>query len=216
MAELDAEAGERVAKEIEQAGGIAAAAATDVASEDSTLAMGQAAIDTFGGIDYLVNNAAIYGGMELYGLTNMPMDYWTKFMSVNMTGAVLCTRAVFQSMAERGGGAIVNQSSTAAWMGAGYYGIAKLAIHGITQSFARELGPMGIRVNAIAPGPTDTEATRSTVPQEIIDQLLATMPLARMGTPNDMADACLFLLSDAARWITGHVLNVDGGQIMRV
>jgi NAD(P)-dependent dehydrogenase (short-subunit alcohol dehydrogenase family) len=216
VAELDADAGERVAKEIEQAGGSAIGVATDVASEESTLAMGRAAVEAFGGVDYLVNNAAIYGGMEMYGLTNMPMDYWSKFMGVNMTGAVLCTRAVFPTMAERGGGAIVNQSSTAAWMGAGYYGIAKLAIHGITQSFARELGPMGIRVNAIAPGPTDTEATRSTVPHEILDQLLATMPLARMGTPEDMADACVFLLSDQARWITGHVLNVDGGQIMRV
>lgn len=216
VAELDADAGERVAKEIEQAGGQAVAVPTDVSSETSTLAMAEAGVEAFGGLDYLVNNAAIYGGMELYGLTNMPMDYWDKFMAVNMTGAVLCTRAVFPSMAQRGGGAIVNQSSTAAWMGAGYYGIAKLALHGITQSFARELGPMGIRVNAIAPGPTDTEATRSTVPAEIIDQLLATMPLARMGTPDDMADACLFLLSDAARWITGHVLNVDGGQIMRV
>ncbi len=216
VAELDSDAGERVAKEIEQAGGTALAVRTDVASEESTLAMARTGIDAFGGLDYLVNNAAIYGGMELYGLTNMPMDYWDKFMSVNMTGAVLCTRAVFASMAERDGGAIVNQSSTAAWMGAGYYGIAKLALHGITQSFARELGPMGIRVNALAPGPTDTEATRSTVPPEIIDQLLATMPLARMGTPDDMADACLFLLSDDARWITGHVLNVDGGQIMRV
>ena len=216
VAELDADAGERVAKEIAQTGGTATAVATDVSSEDSTVAMARAATDAYGGVDYLVNNAAIYGGMELYGLTNMPMDYWNKFMAVNMTGAVLCTRAVFASMAERGGGAIVNQSSTAAWMGAGYYGIAKLALHGITQSFARELGPMGIRVNAIAPGPTDTEATRSTVPREIIDQLLATMPLARMGQPDDMADACLFLLSDAAAWITGHVLNVDGGQIMRV
>ncbi len=216
VAELDADAGERVAKEIEQAGGTATAVATDVSSEDSTLAMAHLATDTYGGVDYLVNNAAIYGGMELYGLITMPMDYWNKFMAVNMTGAVLCTRAVFASMAERGGGAIVNQSSTAAWMGAGYYGIAKLALHGITQSFARELGPMGIRVNAIAPGPTDTEATRSTVPREIIDQLLATMPLARMGQPDDMADACLFLLSDAAAWITGHILNVDGGQIMRV
>ena len=216
VAELDADAGERVAKEIEQAGGRAVAVTTDVASEESTLAMARAASDAFGGVDYLVNNAAIYGGMELYGLTDMPMSYWDKFMAVNMTGAVLCTRAVFGSMAERGGGAIVNQSSTAAWMGAGYYGIAKLALHGITGSFARELGPMNIRVNAIAPGPTDTEATRSTVPDAVIEGLLATMPLNRMGTPADLAGACLFLLSDDARWVTGHVLNVDGGQIMRV
>ena len=216
VAELDADAGERVAKEIEQDGGRALAVATDVASEDSTLAMAAAAADAFGGVDYLVNNAAIYGGMELHGLTTMPMDYWEKFMRVNLTGAVLCTRAVFRSMAERGGGAVVNQSSTAAWMAAGYYGIAKLALHGVTGSFARELGPMNIRVNAIAPGPTDTEATRSVVPTEMVDSLLAGMPLNRMGTPADLAGACLFLLSDDARWITGHVLNVDGGQIMRV
>lgn len=216
VAELDEANGERVAKEIEQAGGRAIFAATDVSSEESTLAMAKAAIESFGGIDYLVNNAAIYGGMEMYGLTNMPMSYWDKFMSVNMTGSVLCTRAVFQSMAERGGGAIVNQSSTAAWMGAGYYGIAKLALHAITQSFARELGAMNVRVNAIAPGPTDTEATRTTVPEEFLQALLATMPLARMGQPDDLTGACLFLLSDEARWITGHVLNVDGGQIMRV
>ncbi len=215
VAELDAGTGERVAKEIERDGGRALAVATDVSSEESTLAMAKATTGAFGGIDYLVNNAAIYGGMELYGLTNVPMAYWEKFMAVNMTGAVLCTRAVFKSMAERGGGAVVNQSSTAAWMGAGSYGIAKLALHAITASFARELGPMSIRVNAIAPGPTDTEATRTTVDETIIKGLLATMPLARMGTPADLAGACLFLLSDDAGWITGHVLNVDGGQIMR-
>jgi len=216
VADINTVAGEGVAKQIVADGGTAISVTVDVSDPASAKAMADHTLAEFGGIDYLVNNAAIYGGMELYGLTNMPMEYWDKFMSVNMTGAVLCTRAVFSSMAERGGGAIVNQSSTAAWMGAGYYGIAKLALHGITQSFARELGPMGIRVNAIAPGPTDTEATRSTVPKEIIDQLLATMPLARMGTPAEMADACLFLLSDDARWVTGHVLNVDGGQIMRV
>jgi 3-oxoacyl-[acyl-carrier protein] reductase len=216
VAELNQEQGERVAKEIEQSGGQAVFVPTDVSSEDSTLAMANAAIDAFGGIDHLVNNAAIYMGMELHPMITMPMEYWNRFMAVNMTGAVLCTRACYQSMAERGGGAIVNQSSTAAWMGAGYYGIAKLALHGITQSFARELGPMGIRVNAIAPGPTDTEATRTIVPEGILDQLLATMPLARMGTPDDIVGACLFLLSDDSGWVTGQVLNVDGGQIMRV
>jgi NAD(P)-dependent dehydrogenase (short-subunit alcohol dehydrogenase family) len=118
-------------------------------------------------------------------------------------------------MAKRGGGSIINQSSTAAWMSIGYYGIAKLALNGLTQSLARELGPMKIRVNAIAPGPTDTEATRTIVPEVILKQILSQMPLSRAGTPNDLVGACLFLLSDAAAWITGQVLNVDGGQIMR-
>jgi 3-oxoacyl-[acyl-carrier protein] reductase len=125
------------------------------------------------------------------------------------------TRALYESMVERGGGAIVNQSSTAAWMGAGYYGIAKLALHAITSSLARELGPRGIRVNAIAPGPTDTEATRKVVPEVIKQSLVASMPLAHLGTVDDMVHACLFLLSDEASFITGQILAVDGGQIMR-
>jgi NAD(P)-dependent dehydrogenase (short-subunit alcohol dehydrogenase family) len=101
-------------------------------------------------------------------------------------------------------------------MGAGYYGIAKLAMHAITQSLARELGPRNVRVNAIAPGPTDTEATRKIVSDPIRDSILATMPLSRMGNVDDIVHGCLFLLSDEASWITGQVLAIDGGQIMRV
>jgi NAD(P)-dependent dehydrogenase (short-subunit alcohol dehydrogenase family) len=118
-------------------------------------------------------------------------------------------------MRARGGGAIVNQSSTAAWMAMGFYGIAKLALNGITQSLARELGPMKIRINAIAPGPTNTEATRSVVPEEFIAHLVRDTPLGRVGTPEDLVGTCLFLLSDASAWMTGQILNVDGGQIMR-
>jgi NAD(P)-dependent dehydrogenase (short-subunit alcohol dehydrogenase family) len=216
IAEIDAAAGERVAKEIVASGGRALAVKTDVASEASTLAMGRAAVEAFGGVDFLINNAAIYKTMESQSVLTVPIDYWNKFMSVNLTGVLLATRAVYPSMKSRGGGAIINQSSTAAWMGAGYYGTAKLALHALTQTLARELGPHGIRVNAIAPGPTDTEATRTVVPGALIQALLASMPLSRMGTVDDMVGPALFLLSDRARWITGHVLNVDGGQIMRV
>jgi len=215
VAEIDADQGGRVAREIQEVGGRAAFVQTDVSNEESTLAMGKATRDAFGGVDYLINNAAIYGGMELHSLLTVPMDYYRHFMSVNQDGAVLVTRAVYESMKERGGGAIVNQSSAAAWMGAGYYGIAKLALHAITHSLARELGPRGIRVNAIAPGPTDTEATRKVVPEFIKDQIVSSMPLSRMGTVDDMVGAALFLLSDDAGWITGQILAVDGGQIMR-
>jgi NAD(P)-dependent dehydrogenase (short-subunit alcohol dehydrogenase family) len=168
-----------------------------------------------GGIDYLVNNAAIYHDMEMHGLLTVPFDYYTKFMSVNMNGCLLATRAVYESMVERGGGAIVNQSSSAAWMGAGYYGIAKLAMHGITHTLARELGPRKIRVNAIAPGPTDTEATRKVVPEVFKKMILAQMPLGRMARVDEMVGACLFLLSDEASFITAQILAIDGGQIMR-
>ena len=215
VAEINEAQGQRVAGEIESAGGEAKFFRVDVASPESTRAMAAAATEIFGGIDYLVNNAAIYHGMQISPLITVDWDYYKRFMDVNMNGALLCVRACYESMAKRGGGAIINQSSTAAWMSIGYYGIAKLALNGLTQSLARELGPMKIRVNAIAPGPTDTEATRTIVPDVILKQILSQMPLSRAGTPNDLVGACLFLLSDAAGWITGQVLNVDGGQIMR-
>ncbi len=216
IAEINEEQGKRVAQEIGQAGGTAIFVKTDVSDEASTLAMGRSAIEAFGGVDYLVNNAAIYGDMKLASLLTVDMNYYNKFMSVNMNGCLLATRAVVDSMKKRGGGCIINQSSTAAWMGIGFYGISKLAIHGITHSLARELGHKNIRVNGIAPGPTDTEATRTVVPEGAVKGILAGLPLQRMGTTEDMVGALLFLLSDEAKWITGHILNVDGGQIMRV
>lgn len=215
VADLNEAQGKRVAAEIGAAGGSARFVAVDVASPDSTRAMAAEACAAFGGIDFLVNNAAIYHGMQVAPLLAVDWDYYKRFMDVNMHGALLCTRACFEFIAQRGGGAIVNQSSTAAWMGVGFYGVAKLALNGITQSLARELGPLGIRINAIAPGPTDTEATRSIVPEAYLKQMLAQMPLRRVGTPADLVGTCLFLLSDAAAWITGQVVNVDGGQIMR-
>jgi NAD(P)-dependent dehydrogenase (short-subunit alcohol dehydrogenase family) len=215
VADVKKDDGRRVADEIHSSGGTALFTEVDISSNGSTRAMAEATIRRFGGIDYLVNNAAIYGGMKMASLLTVDWDYYAKFMDVNMNGALRCVRACYESMVARGGGAIVNQSSTAAWMGAGYYGIAKLAINGITQSLARELGPRKIRVNAIAPGPTDTEATRSVVPEIFLKQILAQMPLAREGTPDDLVGALLFLLSDQASWITGQVINVDGGQIMR-
>jgi 3-oxoacyl-[acyl-carrier protein] reductase len=215
VAEIDREAGERVARDIASAGGEAVALAVDVASPESTRAMADGAVARFGGIDFLVNNAAIFGGMKPAPFIDVDWDYYTRFMSVNVNGALLCARACVPHMRRRGGGAIVNQSSTAAWMAAGFYGLAKLAINGLTQGLARELGPDKIRVNAIALGPTDTGALRTVVPDSFIAPMVAQLPLARIGLPSDHVPALLFLLSDAAAWITGQIVNVDGGQIMR-
>ncbi len=215
IAEIDKDKGERVAAGLRDSGREALFVETDVGSAESTRAMAEAAIATYGGIDLLVNNAAIFGGMQLAPLIKVDWDYYTRFMEVNMNGAIHCVRACYRSMRERGGGSIVNQSSTAAWMGVGFYGIAKLALNGITQSLARELGSMNIRVNAIAPGPTDTEASRSVAPEAYLEQLVAGLPLSRMGQPQDLVGACLFLLSDASAWMTGQIIQVDGGQIMR-
>ncbi len=215
VAEIKKENGERVAEEIRQTGAEAIFVEVDVGSPASTLALADRTVEAFGGIDFLVNNAAIFGDMKLDSLLRVDWDYYQHFMNVNMNGALLCTRACFRSMRERGGGAIVNQSSTASWMGAGYYSLAKNGINGLTQCLARELGPQKIRVNAIAPGPTETSALRSTA-GDFAKQLVAQLPLARLGQPGDMVDACLFLLSDAASWITGQIVNVDGGQISRL
>ena len=215
VADINAEAGEGVAKQIVADGGSAIAVPVDVSDPESAKDMADRTAAEFGGIDYLVNNAAIYGGMRLDLLLTVPWDYYKKFMSVNLDGALVCTRAVYKQMAKRGGGAIVNQSSTAAWLYANYYGLAKVGINGLTQQLSRELGGMNIRINAIAPGPIDTEATRATTPGEMVADMVKTIPISRMGTPDDLVGMCLFLLSDQASWITGQIFNVDGGQIIR-
>jgi len=215
IAEIDEQRGAAVADSIKAEGGEAVFVAVDVSSEASTQAMAAAAIQAYGGIDFLVNNAALFGGMKTESMLSVDWDYYKKFMDINLDGALLCARACTRSMKERGGGAIVNQSSTAAWMGVGYYGLSKLAINGLTHCLARELGRMKIRVNAIAPGPTDTAALGAQVPAAFRDQLVAQTPISRLGQPEDMTGACLFLLSDAASWVSGQIFAVDGGQSVR-
>ncbi|MGH8445283.1 MAG: SDR family oxidoreductase [Solimonas sp.] len=213
VADINEKQGQRVAGEIAQAGGKALFAAVDVSSEASAKALTDRVVAHFGGIDYLVNNAALFGALEFNPLMTVDLAYLNKVIAVNMLGAVVMTRAVVPHM--KSGAAIVNQSSTAAWMNIDYYSITKLALNGISCVLARELGPRGIRVNAIAPGPTDTQALRDKVPQQYLDMMVAQMPIGRLGTPDDLLKALLFLLSDDAGWVTGLVMNVDGGQLMR-
>ncbi len=215
VADLNAEGGERVAKEIEADGGTAMFARCDVSDHESAAALVEQVEASYGGIDGLVNNAAIYGDMQFDLLISVDWDYYRKFMSVNMDGALVMTRAVYPSMQRRGGGAIVNQSSTAAYLYSGFYGLAKVGVNGLTQQLAHEVGGMGIRVNAIAPGPTDTDATR-TQAGDASQELVKAMALKRMGQVDDMVGACLFLLSDDASWVTGQILAVDGGQTFRL
>ncbi len=216
VADLDEAGAKTTADAICSSGGRAIATRVDVADPESALAMAAAASEAFGGIDFLVNNAAIFGGMKLDLLLTVDWEYLEGFLGVNQLGALACTRACYQSMASRGGGAIVNQSSTAAWLYAGYYGWAKGAVNSLTQQLAHELGGMNIRVNAIAPGPIDTEAARSVVPESYLKELIGSLALKRQGTPDDLTGLCLFLLSDQASWITGQIFNADGGQIVRL
>ncbi|WP_067718498.1 SDR family oxidoreductase [Nocardia yamanashiensis] len=215
VADLNSELGTEVAKQITADGGTAVFHEVDVASLESAAAVAEFTVSEFGAIHHLVNNAAIYGDMKLDVLLTVPWDYYKKFMGVNLDGALNMTRAVWQPMVKAGGGSIVNQSSTAAWLYSGFYGLAKAGINSLTQQLARELGGSNIRINAIAPGPIDTEATRSIVPEFIVEKMMDQLAIKRLGTPEDLVGACLYLLSDEARWVTGQVLNVDGGQVFR-
>ena len=195
VADINTEGAQKVVDGIKGEGGTALAVRVDVSDPDSAKDMAAQTLSEFGGIDYLVNNAAIFGGMKLDFLITVDWDYYKRFMSVNLDGALVCTRAVYRKMAKRGGGAIVNQSSTAAWLYSNFYGLAKVGVNGLTQQLATELGGQNI--------------------QEIVEDIVKKLPLARMGEPEDLVGMCLFLLSDQAKWITGQIFNVDGGQIIR-
>ncbi|MET0370408.1 MAG: SDR family oxidoreductase [Sphingobium sp.] len=214
IAELNEEQGKRVAAEI---GDAAIFVKTDVSDPASCAALADAAQAAFGGVDYLINNAAIFAGMKYEPLLSVDIDYYMKFMAVNLHGALFVTRAIAPLIIARGGGSIVNQSSTAAYLSGSvgaYYGISKLGTNGLTMSLAAELGPKGIRVNGVAPGPTLTDAMRQ-VDEKVISGIVGQMPLGRLGTTDEQADAVLFLLSDAAAFITGQTICVDGGMIRK-
>jgi NAD(P)-dependent dehydrogenase (short-subunit alcohol dehydrogenase family) len=216
VADIDEVGAKRVAAAISAGGAEATAVQLDIASVESCAEMAAACVEIYGGIDGLVNNAALFGGIKHESLLRGDLDYYLKIYDINLHGALRCVRACFRAMREGGGGAIVNQSSTAAWMPGGTYGLTKLGINGLTRDLAMELGPMDIRINAIAPGPTDTDALRGGVPAEVIDRIVSQMALKRRGQPQDLAGTCVFLLSDAAAWMSGQILTVDGGHSFRV
>ncbi len=188
----------------------------DVADEKVVEALVKQTISHFGGIDLLVNNAGIspkHRGKKA-NLWEMPITEWDRVMAVNIRGAFLCSHFAVPKMIERKGGAIVNVSSLAAKVGSVitgcHYVISKAGMVGLTKILAREVADYGIRVNAVAPGRIDTPMIWD-VPPEVNEQYVKTIPLKRLGKPEDVADGILFLLSDAASYITGLVLDINGG-----
>jgi NAD(P)-dependent dehydrogenase (short-subunit alcohol dehydrogenase family) len=218
VADLDAAAAEQIAAALAVDGHAAAATRVDVSSPDSAAGMAQAAVDAFGGIDILVNNAAIMVDLPPYGLGDMPMGEWDRVMDVNLRGPLVCTQAVLPAMQERGAGRIINGLSAGAFMPGGIYGVSKFALHGLTINLASELGPRGINVNAIAPGLVDNESGYAALPKDspFRDALATVIPGKTSGPPEDLVGTLLLLCSRAGDWITGQTILVDGGWITRL
>lgn len=217
VADLNKEGAEAVAQEIVDAGGKAIGVQVDVADEPATLAMAKAATDEFGGVDILVNNAALMVDISYDDFEKVSLDAWNKALAVNLNGALLCSRAVIPSMRERGGGRIVNQTSGGAFPATGLYGISKLALVGLTTSLAKQFGKANITCNAIAPGNVTSDAGKMLVPDDspfikFLEMTCATRP---RGGPDELVGTLLLLCSEAGSWITGQTIHVDGGWVLR-
>jgi 3-oxoacyl-[acyl-carrier protein] reductase len=213
VASPEIEKNEEVAEEIRACSGEAMTVNLDVTSPESVKAAFSKVMQDKTRIDVLVNNAGIT--RDGLAVRMKPQD-WDLVMKINLSGAFLCSQQVLPGMMKNRWGRIVNISSVvgqAGSAGQANYAASKAGLIGMTKSLAQEMGSRNITVNAIAPGYIDTDMTRA-LPEELKQKMLATVPLARMGKPEDIASAVKFLASEDASYITGHVLAVNGGMYM--
>ena len=217
VADLNQTGAQTVADEIVAAGGKALAVHVDVSDKASTLAMAEAAIAAFGGIDILVNNAALMAELGHMTVADVALEDWNRILDVNLTGALLCAQAVIPSMRERGGGRIINQTSGGAFPATGIYGIGKLGLVGLTTTLAKQLGKENITCNAIAPGNVKSDAGKQLVPDDspFIQFLQAACATRPRGEPDELVGTLLLLCSNAGAWISGQTIHIDGGWVMR-
>lgn len=204
------EAGEAVAKNL---GDAARFFKVDVSNKENVEEMVKFAVDQFGTVDILVNNAGITRDAMLHKMTDEQFD---GVLNVNLKGAFNCTQAVYPILKEKQYGRIISTSSVSGIygnVGQTNYAAAKAAIVGMTKTWAKEFGRNGITANAVAPGFIKT-AMVAAMPEKIIEKMESTIPLQKLGEPEDIANAYAFLASDEAKYITGHVLHVDGAIMM--
>ncbi|HZT70953.1 MAG TPA: 3-oxoacyl-ACP reductase family protein [Terriglobia bacterium] len=210
------EGAERAVAEIRKAGGEAEAIRADVTSASEVQAMVDAVRRRWGRIDILVNNAGDLLARRM--LPEMTEDYWDQIMALNLKSVFLCVKAVWEEMAARKGGNIINVSSIAGrnggGPGSGAYASAKGGMITYTKSLAKELAPHGVRVNAVAPGVIATPYHERYSPPEVFQKFLASIPLGRAGTSEEVASVIVFLASPAASYIVGETIEVNGGMLM--
>lgn len=215
VADRNTDAATAVAAEIgAEIGADALAVEVDVADPDSVAAMVHRSTDVFGGIDVLVNNAAIFSTLAMRPFEEIDPAEWDLVMAVNVRGPFLCTRAVAPVMRRAGYGKVVNISSATVWIGRPHYlhyVTSKAALIGMTRALATELGPAGVRVNAITPGATRTEIPRATVTPEQEAAIVAGQAIRQRQVPADLVGVVAFLAGPDSDFITGQTVNVDGG-----
>ena len=204
----------RVAEEINDSGGRAISAKTDVTKEDEVASMVGCAIDTYGSVSILVNNAGILYPTRIDDVTKAE---WDQVLDVNLNGTFLCSKAVLSTMKQKGYGRIVNMSSSAgrsvSTLGGVHYTAAKAGVLGLTRAMAKEVAPFGITVNAVCPGLIDTEMVRIECTPERIKGYEESFPISRLGTPEEVAQLILFLVTDS-QYITGASIDINGGDLM--
>lgn len=213
IADINLDQARKVCEEIKQSGKRALPVKVDVGEEESVQKMVEFVLREFKGIDILVNNAGVTRDALLI---RMKAEDWDFVLKVNLNGVFKCTKAVLKYMLKQKSGKIINIASIVGLMGnAGQanYAASKGGVIAFTKSIARETAARGINVNAIAPGFIDTEMTR-VLPQEVKEKLIAQIPLKRLGSPRDIADCVKFLASEQAGYITGQVIQVNGGMLM--
>jgi 3-oxoacyl-[acyl-carrier protein] reductase len=211
IADISREGGEEAAANLKQQGARALPVTVNVADPASVSAMVASVLNAFGRLDILINNAGVGGNTPFLEIA---LEEWNRIISINLTGAFLVAQACAREMVKRGGGRIVNIASLSGQRGGNgraAYGSAKAGLELLTKVMAVELAPHNINVNNIAPGAIETEMAKFAHDQATRAAYNYLIPMSRYGTPEEIADAAVFLCSDESRYVQGHTLNVDGG-----
>jgi NAD(P)-dependent dehydrogenase (short-subunit alcohol dehydrogenase family) len=217
VADLNQSAGEETVALIQSAGATARFVCGDVSIAEDCQRLVSAAVSSYGSLHILVNSAGVYARGDVVTTTE---ETWNRLIQVNLTGVFLCCKAAIPAIREAGGGAIINMSSSVGWHdtapGIAAYTASKFGVTGLTKAMACDHLHQRIRVNCLCPGPTDTPLLRASRPPDTLQAFMEAQPIGRLGTPEEIAAAALFLASDEASFITGVAFPVDGGQTAHI